>query len=115
MIQVVHPESRSRIRIWDPDFLPIPDPGVKKTPDPGSTTLISCGSGDPHSASGISLCMGDFVKMINKINGCKNHCSGSVTSWNGSRSADPNHGLMDPDPVLVASDLQDAKKIHLIF
>jgi hypothetical protein len=34
MIQVVHPGSGSRIRILI--FLPIPDPGVKKAPDPGS-------------------------------------------------------------------------------
>jgi hypothetical protein len=34
MIRVVH--------ISDPDtnFLPIPDPGVKKAPDPGSATLV---------------------------------------------------------------------------
>ncbi len=30
------PGCSSRIRIPDPDFLPIPDPGVKKAPDPGS-------------------------------------------------------------------------------
>jgi hypothetical protein len=30
----------SRIRIPDLDFVPIPDPGVKKTPDPGSGTLV---------------------------------------------------------------------------
>ncbi len=44
MIRVVHPGSRIRMltfypsRIPDPDadFLPIPDPGVKKAPDPGS-------------------------------------------------------------------------------
>jgi hypothetical protein len=30
--------------IKDPylDFLPIPDPGVKKTPDPGSGSLLKC-------------------------------------------------------------------------
>ncbi len=33
MIWVVHPGSVSRIQIL---FLPIPDPGVKKAPDPGS-------------------------------------------------------------------------------
>jgi hypothetical protein len=35
MIRVVHPGS-------DADFLPIPDPGVKKAPDPGSgsSTLL---------------------------------------------------------------------------
>ncbi len=33
MIRVVHPGSRS----W---FLPIPDPEVKKVPDPGSATLM---------------------------------------------------------------------------
>jgi hypothetical protein len=32
MIRVVHP----RIPDPDGDFLPIPDPGVKKPPDPGS-------------------------------------------------------------------------------
>ncbi len=49
-------------------------------------------------------------------------CSGSVTFWYGSgyRSADPYHGLTDPDsapypdpdPARVLSDLQDAKKIY---
>jgi hypothetical protein len=34
MIQFVHPGSGSRIRILI--FLPIPDTGVKKAPDPGS-------------------------------------------------------------------------------
>jgi hypothetical protein len=29
--------------------------------------------------------------------------------------AEPNNGLMDPDPVLFASDLQDANKKYLIF
>jgi hypothetical protein len=52
MIRVIHPESgsRSRIRIsdLDPDFLPIPDPGVKKAPDPGSATLLLYIT-DPHS------------------------------------------------------------------
>jgi hypothetical protein len=40
MIRVVHPGSGSRIRIPDPFFYPsrIPDPGVKKAPDPGSAT-----------------------------------------------------------------------------
>ncbi len=35
------PGCLSRIRISDPDFYPsrIPDPGVKKAPDPGSATL----------------------------------------------------------------------------
>jgi hypothetical protein len=39
MIQNIQPGSRIRILI----FLPIPDPVVKKTPDPksGSTTLLS--------------------------------------------------------------------------
>ncbi len=40
MIRVVHPGSR--IPDPDADFLPIPDRGVKKAPDPGSgfATLI---------------------------------------------------------------------------
>ncbi len=37
MIQVVQCSSRIRILI----FLPIPDPGVKTAPDPGSGTLVS--------------------------------------------------------------------------
>ncbi len=37
MIQVAHP---GWIRDPDPDFLPIPDPGVKKAPDSGSATLV---------------------------------------------------------------------------
>ncbi len=42
MIRVVHPGSGSRIRILI--FLPIPDPGIKKAPDPGSgsATLSLC-------------------------------------------------------------------------
>jgi hypothetical protein len=35
MIRVIHPGTGSRIRV----FLPIPDPEVKKAPDPGSGTL----------------------------------------------------------------------------
>jgi hypothetical protein len=37
-------ECSSRIRISDPylDFLPIPDPGVKKAQDPGFATLFVC-------------------------------------------------------------------------
>jgi hypothetical protein len=27
-------------RILEPDFFPIPDPGLKKAPDPGSATLV---------------------------------------------------------------------------
>ena len=38
MIRVVHPGSR--IRDQDADFPPIPDPGVKKAPDPGSRIRI---------------------------------------------------------------------------
>ncbi len=34
-----NPCCSSRIRISDPDFLPIPDSGVKKVPDPGSPRL----------------------------------------------------------------------------
>jgi hypothetical protein len=37
MIRVVHPGSRIRIRF----FLPIPYPGVKRAPDPGSATLLT--------------------------------------------------------------------------
>ncbi len=39
MIRVVHPGSR--IPDPDADFLLIPDPGVKKAPDPGSATLLT--------------------------------------------------------------------------
>ncbi len=40
MIRVIHPGSGSRIRILI--FYPsrMPDPGVKKAPDPGSATLV---------------------------------------------------------------------------
>ncbi len=38
MILVVHPGSRIRILTFYPSR--IPDPGVKKAPDPGSGTLI---------------------------------------------------------------------------
>jgi hypothetical protein len=41
MIWDVLPDPGSRIPDPDPDFFPshIPDPGVKKAPDPGSATL----------------------------------------------------------------------------
>jgi hypothetical protein len=39
MIRVVHPGSLIRILTY---FLPIPAPGVKKAPDPGSATLNFC-------------------------------------------------------------------------
>jgi hypothetical protein len=41
MIRVFHPGSGSWIWILDldPDFLPIPNPVVKKAPDPGSAAL----------------------------------------------------------------------------
>jgi hypothetical protein len=43
MIRFVRPGSGSRMRILDADldfFTHIPDPGVKKAPDPGSATLL---------------------------------------------------------------------------
>ncbi len=42
----------------------------------------------------------------------RNHCSGSMTFWCGSGSADPCLWLMDPDPnpAILIVDLQDAKK-----
>ncbi len=39
MIQNIHPGSRIRILIFYPSR--IPDPGVKKTPDPWSATLLN--------------------------------------------------------------------------
>jgi hypothetical protein len=38
MIRVVHPGSRIRMLTFYPSR--IPDPGVKKAPDPGSATLL---------------------------------------------------------------------------
>jgi hypothetical protein len=38
MIRVVYPGSRIRMLTFDPSR--IPDPGVKKAPDPGSTKLF---------------------------------------------------------------------------
>jgi hypothetical protein len=40
MVVMRDPGSGSRFR--NPDFLPIPDPGIKKAPDPGSATLLVC-------------------------------------------------------------------------
>jgi hypothetical protein len=37
-------------------------------------------------------------------------CSGSVTFWYGSGSADPYHGLTNPDPALFVSVLQEARR-----
>ncbi len=37
-------------------------------------------------------------------------CSGSMTFWCGSGSADPCLLLMDPDPAIFVTDLQDANK-----
>ncbi len=37
-------------------------------------------------------------------------CSGSVTFWYGSRSADPYNRITDPDPDLFFSGCQDAKE-----
>ncbi len=51
MIRVVHPGSGSRILIFYPSR--IPDPGVKKAPDPGSATQtgsktdLGCEPDDP--------------------------------------------------------------------
>jgi hypothetical protein len=48
MIRVDHPGSGSRILF----FLPIPDPGVKKAPDPGSAILVrTYGNMDMSSGS----------------------------------------------------------------
>ncbi len=42
----------SRIRIPDLDFLPIPDPGVKKAPDPGSgSTTVLCSNTTVQSST----------------------------------------------------------------
>ncbi len=41
-------------------------------------------------------------------------CSGSMTFWGGSGSADPCLWLMDPDHAIFVIDLQDASK-KLIF
>ncbi len=45
MIRVVHPGSGTPNP--DPDFLPIPDPGVKKAPDPESPIRIRNTGNDP--------------------------------------------------------------------
>ncbi len=37
-------------------------------------------------------------------------CSGSMTFWCGSGSADPCLRLMDPEPAIFVIDLQDANK-----
>ena len=37
-------------------------------------------------------------------------CSGSMTFWGESGSADPCFWLMDPDPAIFVIDLQDASK-----
>jgi hypothetical protein len=56
MILVVHPGSRIRILTYPSR---IPDPGVKKAPDPGfgSATLVGLvmGSENLHSVSGASV------------------------------------------------------------
>jgi hypothetical protein len=66
IVSVADPGCLSRIRLYpsripdpDADFLPIPDPGVKKALDPGSATLNCikkgegkyCGKNSPHRRS----------------------------------------------------------------
>ncbi len=45
---------------------------------------------------------------------CFKQCSGSMTFWCGSDSADPCLCLMDPNPAIFIIDLQEANK-QLIF
>jgi hypothetical protein len=54
MIQDVHPGS---------GFFPIPDPGVKKAPDPGSTTLVryTVYSNVPNTFSLPGICLGQIA------------------------------------------------------
>jgi hypothetical protein len=49
-----------------------------------------------------------------KIRLIESQCSGSMTFWGGSGSADPSLWLMDPDPAIFVIDLQDDSK-KLIF
>jgi hypothetical protein len=46
-----------------------------------------------------------------------NQCCGSMKFWygSGSGSAVQYLGLMDPDPAIFASDLQDVNKIFFCF
>jgi hypothetical protein len=57
MIQVVHPGSGSRILILTFDPSRIPDPGVKKAPDPGSgsATLLNIISFQEDKGTGEQL------------------------------------------------------------
>jgi hypothetical protein len=45
---------------------------------------------------------------------CFFQCSGSMTFWCGSGSADQCLWLMDPDPAIFVIDLQDAHKILIL-
>ncbi len=44
-------------------------------------------------------------------------CGGSMTFWcgSGSGSANPSLWLMDPDPAIFVTDLQDANKIQIFY
>jgi hypothetical protein len=98
----------SKIWVWDPgseildpgsgkNLLRIPDPGVKKAPDPGSGSAT--------------------------LKQCAKQCWGSVTFWCGSGFPDRYLCLMDPapaldpdptpDPTPFLIDFTDAKKIFL--
>jgi hypothetical protein len=42
-------------------------------------------------------------------------CCGSMKLWYWSGSVDPHLWLMDPDPAIFVSDLQDVNKINFFF
>jgi hypothetical protein len=70
------------------------------------------------------LCQKFFFKNLQKWQSspdpCLNQCSGSVTIWYGSGSADLYPGLTDPDsdpdldPALFVSNLQDANTFFFL-
>jgi hypothetical protein len=45
----------------------------------------------------------------------RKQCSGYMTFWCGSGSADPCLLLMDPDPAIFVIDLQDASKKQIFY
>jgi hypothetical protein len=57
MIQVVHPGSGSRIRILVINTSRIPDTGVNKAPNPGSTVFPRPGPNNKKEKGGKNVCL----------------------------------------------------------
>jgi hypothetical protein len=94
MIRVVHPVSRIRMLTFYHPGSPIPDPGVKKAPDPGSLIRIRNTAGNCRTLltdqrQGGSL---DSYNLISERAQASQCCGAGNISFGSRGSAEPWDG-----------------------